>query len=214
MDWLLGMGDTTPALSASSPYWAECPLPKFASWGDMAGTSKSARMVRKMTRKPTSFVTVMTLMLASACTNSVTDGEGTSGSETPPSLAESSWVLAEISAGQAADAQSEAVEEGLYTLLFRADGSAAMRFDCNRGFGRWQVVEDGGAGQGSIAITDMGVTKALCPPTSISDRVIADFAAFDRFRIAGERLELKIEQTSVSYHWVRTDQEALIEGNE
>lgn len=189
-------------------------MPKFASWGDMTGTGKSAKMVRKMTRKPTSLVTVMTLMLASACTNSVTEGDGASDSELPLLLAESSWVLAEITAGQAAAAQSEAVEEGLYTLIFRADGSAAMRFDCNRGFGRWQVVEDGGAGQGSIAITDMGVTKALCPPTSISDRVIADFAAFDRFRITGEQLELEIEQKNVSYHWVRTDREALIEGNE
>lgn len=189
-------------------------MPKSASWGDISGTGISAGMVRKMNWKPTSLVTVMTLMLASACTNSVTEGDGASGSEPPLLLAESSWVLAEISAGQAADAQSEAVEEGLYTLLFRADGSAAMRFDCNRGFGRWQVVEDGGAGQGSIAITDMGVTKALCPPTSISDRVIADFAAFDRYKIVGEQLELKIEQKSVSYHWVRTDQEALIEGNE
>jgi heat shock protein HslJ len=167
-----------------------------------------------MNWKQTSLAMAMSLFLASACTKTVVDTDGNADAETSPPLADSSWELAEISAGNEVDTTSEAVEKGLYTLLFRADGSVAMRFDCNRGFGRWQVVEDGSAGQGAIAFTDMGVTKALCPPTSISDRVIADFAAFDRFKVAGEQLELKIEQNSVSYHWVKTDQETLIEGSE
>lgn len=156
----------------------------------------------------------MTLLLAPACTGSVVDTDGNADGETPSLLADSIWELAEISAGQEADATSEALEKGLYTLLFRADGTTAMRFDCNRGFGRWLAVEGGTAGEGSISFSDIGVTKALCPPASISDRVIADFASFDRFRIADERLELTIEQKSVSYHWVRTDQDASTKGNE
>lgn len=166
-----------------------------------------------MNWKRTSLATVIPLLLVSACTSPVVEtGDGQEG-DTPPSLAESSWELAEISAGDGEEAKSETVEEGLYTLLFRADGTAAMRFDCNRGFGRWQAGERDGASKGSISFSEIGVTKALCPPESISDRVIADFSAFDGVLVEEDRLVLTIDREGVSYVWSRAAEGAADGGN-
>ncbi len=57
-----------------------------------------------------------------------------------------------------------------YTLELRADGTATMQADCNRGSGSWTSESPGQLGFGPIA-----ATRALCTPGSLSERYLAQF---------------------------------------
>ncbi|MEQ8410695.1 MAG: META domain-containing protein [Erythrobacter sp.] len=117
------------------------------------------------------------------------------------SLAETTWRLAEIAEHPGDAALVGEVEAGLYTLVLDPDGRAAFRLDCNRGFGRWQgtVLEKQASGQ--LSFSQIGVTKALCAPDSISDAVTADLARFDTFSLKGEQLVLSDAEGTLRYVW-------------
>jgi len=52
-----------------------------------------------------------------------------------------------------------------YTLRFGADGRVALRADCNRGMGGYTVSADR-----RLALKPIALTRAMCPPGSLSDR--------------------------------------------
>lgn len=57
-----------------------------------------------------------------------------------------------------------------YTLTFGADSRAAIRADCNRGTGSWS------SGDGpQLTFGPIAATRVLCPPTSLSDKYLAQF---------------------------------------
>jgi para-nitrobenzyl esterase len=62
-------------------------------------------------------------------------------------------------------------DPALYTLEFGADGSMSLRADCNRGTGAWTSESTGQLQFGPIA-----ATQAVCPPGSLHERYMAQFA--------------------------------------
>lgn len=116
-------------------------------------------------------------------------------------LAGAEWELAEVSDTPQAARDPNSVEPGLYTMTLNADGTASFRLDCNRGFGKWQSTSNSADNSGSIRIFDIGVTKALCPPGSISDQVTANLTQFNLFELTEARLILSSEDGSIVYQW-------------
>ena len=58
-----------------------------------------------------------------------------------------------------------------YTLEFGTDGSMRVLADCNRGTGAWSS-----SAAGQLLFGDIAATQALCPPGSLHDRYLAQFA--------------------------------------
>ena len=54
-----------------------------------------------------------------------------------------------------------------YTVAFGADGRVAVRFDCNRGSGGWTS-----PGPNQLQFGPMAMTRAMCPPGSLHDRMV------------------------------------------
>ncbi len=52
-----------------------------------------------------------------------------------------------------------------YTVQFGSDGRVALKADCNRGAGAYST-----SGDGQIALKPIALTRAACPPGSLSDR--------------------------------------------
>lgn len=76
-----------------------------------------------------------------------------------------SWQLVRFRGG---DDTIVAPDDGSkYTFAFGADGSLAARIDCNRGRGAWKS-----AAPGQIEIGPLALTRALCPPPSMHDRIV------------------------------------------
>jgi len=80
-------------------------------------------------------------------------------------LGNTSWQLVQFEGG---DGTVLTPDEGSkYTLTFNADGSLAARIDCNRGRGTWK---SGAPSQ--LELGPMALTRALCPPESLHDRIV------------------------------------------
>lgn len=154
------------------------------------------------------------LLLLTGCARSVEQGEAALAPRTGFILADTSWELVALSANETQGAKSERVDAGLYTMLIRGDGTVAFRLDCNRGFGRWKGSASSDQRSGSIVFSGLGVTKALCPPQSISDRVTADLSKFDSFSIENGDLVLKGEPLAVAYRWAKAAESPTSGGKE
>jgi heat shock protein HslJ len=83
-------------------------------------------------------------------------------------LAGSSWRLVKIMSMD--DSVYAPDDTSKYTLDFRADSTAAILADCNRGTGTWTS-----ASAGQLRFGPIAATKALCPPGSLSEKYLAQF---------------------------------------
>jgi heat shock protein HslJ len=108
------------------------------------------------------------------------------------------WQLVEIQSTQGntgPDVRSK------YTIAFNADGRVALRLDCNRGSGTYEAEPSGNGGGGSLAIGPLAVTKAYCPPPSLSEQIARDMAHVRSYTIANGRLTMSMMANGGSYIW-------------
>ena len=157
-------------------------------------------------------VAIPLILLVAGCTQPSKAPEAASDLLDGFVLADTSWELTAITDNQTQGSTVANVETGLYTMLIRADGTAAFRLDCNRGFGTWEGEARTSPNSGSLTFSETGVTKALCPPQSISDRVAADISKFGTFRIEGEQLLLTGKLLDVTYRWIEADEPSTQKG--
>jgi para-nitrobenzyl esterase len=76
-----------------------------------------------------------------------------------------SWQLVAFRGG---DGEVLRPDDGLkYTLAFGPNGQLVVRLDCNRGRGTWKS-----SGAGHVEIGPLALTRALCSPESLHDRVL------------------------------------------
>ena len=85
----------------------------------------------------------------------------------PPSLSGTSWQLVRIQSMD--DKVATPADRSKYTMTFGADGRVNMRVDCNRGSGTWKSAE-----ASQLVFGPMAMTRAMCPPESLHDRIVKD----------------------------------------
>jgi heat shock protein HslJ len=78
-----------------------------------------------------------------------------------------------------------------YTIQFEGSGRVLVRADCNRGNGAYIIGEDRQLTLGPIALT-----RAACPPGSLSDRFVRELARANRFFIKDKDLFLELPADS------------------
>ena len=94
-----------------------------------------------------------------------------------------SWQLVRI---QGSDDTIVAPDDGSkYILAFATDGSVTARIDCNRGRGTWKS-----AGPTQLQLGPMVLTRAMCPPGSLHDRVVRQLPFVRSYVIKDGRLFL------------------------
>jgi len=103
----------------------------------------------------------------------------------PDSLAGTSWQLVRFRGGD--DTVLTPDDKAKYTVAFAADGSVSVRLDCNRGRGTWKS-----AGRNQIEFGPMALTRAMCPPGSLHDRIVRQWPYVRSYVIRGGRLFLSL----------------------
>jgi len=99
---------------------------------------------------------VLLALLASACAQTPPAPEGLGGT---------SWQLVKFQGGD--DTVLRPDDKSKYTLAFGADGSVSAGLDCNRGRGAWKSPE-----KGRLEFGPMALTRAMCAPGSLHDRMV------------------------------------------
>jgi heat shock protein HslJ len=105
--------------------------------------------------------------------------------QTAAGLPNTSWQLLEI---RNADGTSLHPDDSTkYTVAFEADGSVVARLDCNSGRGTWKSTSPG-----AIELGPMALTRVMCPPGSLSDRVAKDWSTVQSYTIEDGHLRLTL----------------------
>jgi len=82
-----------------------------------------------------------------------------------PALDGTAWRLVKFRGGD--DTVLAPDDRSKYTVAFGAEGRLAVRFDCNRGSGGWSS-----PGPNQLQFGPMAMTRAMCPPGSLHDRMV------------------------------------------
>jgi para-nitrobenzyl esterase len=113
-------------------------------------------------------------------------------------LAGTSWELVELRSPEDSIGTVRVDGPARYTLTFNADGSAALRLDCNRGRGTWRSEAPGRVEFGAVATTRM-----MCPPGSLDARLGRELAFLRVYAIQGDTLRLELMADGGQQFWRR-----------
>lgn len=118
--------------------------------------------------------------------------------EPPANLAGTSWGLVyfQPSGGGANPVVPPRVDR--YTADFRADGTLALRLDCNRATARWQAIP---SGRGALSVTAGAMTRAFCGDGALDTRIAQDLEKIRSFKVEDGRLFLSLEAGAGTYVW-------------
>lgn len=159
--------------------------------GDSPGISIEPRVreggaqgMRMRNNGDRSVLVVALATIAVACTTSMsadtsgprsTAADGTRGAAPAAAagaaagLGGTSWQLVKFQGGDDSILVPDAKSK--YTLTFGTDGRVSARIDCNRGTGTWRS-----SGPNHLEFGPMALTRAMCPPGSLHDRIVRDLS--------------------------------------
>ncbi len=83
-----------------------------------------------------------------------------------------------------------------YTLRFGADGKITARIDCNRGSGTWTS-----PAPGQLELGPLALTRAMCPPGSMHDRIVKDWVRVRSYVVKDGHLFLSLMADSGIYEF-------------
>lgn len=119
------------------------------------------------------------------------------------SLAGTRWRLIEIRSMDDAIGTTRPDDPSKYTLAFAADGTLAMRLDCNRAMGRWSATPAADSEGGQLRVGPLAATRALCPEPSLDERIARDMDYVRSYLVKDGRLHLSLMADGGIYVWER-----------
>jgi len=103
----------------------------------------------------------------------------------PVGLGGTAWQLVKFQGG---DGKTLVPDDGSkYTIEFFADGSVAMRIDCNRARGTWKS-----PGPSQLQFSPMAVTRVACPQAPLEERFAKDMGDVRSYVVRNQRLFLSL----------------------
>jgi putative lipoprotein len=133
----------------------------------------------KRTRTPPACLAL--LLLGFACM---------SGAQAPPGnaagdLGGTSWRLVKLEGSD--DKTLTPDDPTKYTIQFESGGTVSVRIDCNRGHGTWSS-----SGPHSLEFGPLALTRAMCPPAPLNDRMVKDWAYVRSYTLRDGNLFLSL----------------------
>jgi heat shock protein HslJ len=122
---------------------------------------------------------------------------------TPPQAARlggTQWQLLSIQSMDDAQGTTRIADPKRYTLSLDKDGRAALRLDCNRGSGSYQM-EAAEASSGSLRFGAIATTRAMCAPGSLDMRVGRDLGFVRGYVLKDGKLYLSLQADGGIYEW-------------
>jgi heat shock protein HslJ len=115
-------------------------------------------------------------------------------------LAGTSWTLVEFRSSDDAIGRIRPDDPNKYTMTLGADGRVAMNLNCNRGTGSWSATPTN-AESGQFSLGPLAMTRALCPPSSMDERIARDAEFVRSYVRMGDQLFLSLMADGGIYIW-------------
>jgi heat shock protein HslJ len=117
------------------------------------------------------------------------------------SLAGTTWRLVEFQSMDDAIGTQRPEDPSAYTMRLNGDGTATMRLDCNRATGTWSSAPGDDPASGRFTFGPLAVTRALCPPPSMGERIAADAQYVRSYLLREGKLYLSLMADAGIYVW-------------
>jgi heat shock protein HslJ len=118
-----------------------------------------------------------------------------------PALADTEWRLVEVQSMDDAQGTAKPSDSSLYTMRLGADGTVAMRLNCNRATGTWKAEPSADPSSGRFEFGPLAGTRALCPPPSLDERVTSQAQYVRSYLFKDGRLHLSLMADGGTYVW-------------
>ena len=128
------------------------------------------------------------LLLTASCAQKIPPQEA------PAKLDGTSWQLVRFQGGD--DKLLVPDDRAKYTIAFGADGVVRVRIDCNRGRGTWSS-----PGTNQLQLRPLALTRAMCPPGSLHDHIVKQWAFIRSYVFRDGRLFLSLMADGGIYEW-------------
>jgi heat shock protein HslJ len=109
-------------------------------------------------------------------------------------LAGTSWQLVKFQTS--GDKTLVPDDKAKYTIAFGADGKTNLRIDCNRGGGTWKS-----SGSNQLEFGPLALTRAMCPPGPLNDRIPKDWQDVGSYAIKNGHLFLSLMADGGTYEF-------------
>jgi heat shock protein HslJ len=140
---------------------------------------------------------VLTLFVATA-------GSAARGAEVAVApLAGTHWRLVEFQSMDDRQGITRPSEGSLYTMWLHGDGAVAMQLNCNRATGTWSAAPGSDASSGQFEFGPLAATRALCPPPSMDESIVAQSQFVRSYLLKEGRLYLSLMADGGIYVWAR-----------
>ncbi|MBK9245415.1 MAG: META domain-containing protein [Burkholderiales bacterium] len=116
-------------------------------------------------------------------------------------LAGTQWRLVEFQSMDEAKGTTRPGDGTLYTMWLHGDGTVTMQLNCNRAMGKWSARPGGDAASGSFEFGPLAATRALCPPPSMDESIVAQSANVRSYLLKDGRLHLSLMADGGIYVW-------------
>jgi len=113
---------------------------------------------------------------------------------TAADLGGTSWQLVKFQSSD--DTTLTPDDKSKYTIAFGNDGRMSGRLDCNRGSDTWKS-----DGPNQLQFGPMALTRAMCPPGSLHDRIAKDWSAMRSYVIKDGHLFLSLMADGGTYEF-------------
>ena len=110
------------------------------------------------------------------------------------SVGGTAWRLVRFQGGDGAVLTPD--DRTKYTITFAADGNVIVRFDCNRGRGRWTS-----PGPHQIELGPLALTRAMCPPGSLHDHLVKQWPFVRSYTVKDGHLFLALMADGGTYEF-------------
>jgi hypothetical protein len=88
-----------------------------------------------------------------------------------------------------------------YAMRLVADGSVALRLDCNSATGSWSAAAGTEGLSGRFELGPLATTSALCPPPSVDEQVTKQTPYFRSYLLKDGRLYLSLMADGGIFVW-------------
>jgi heat shock protein HslJ len=120
-------------------------------------------------------------------------------------LAGTAWRLVEIQSMDDAIGSTRVADPSRYTMRLNADGSVALRLDCNSATGTWSAEAAApDASSGRFEFGPLAATMASCPPPRLDEQVTKQAPYFRSYLLKEGRLYLSLMADGGIFVWERS----------
>jgi hypothetical protein len=102
------------------------------------------------------------------------------------------WRIIEFKSMNDAIGTIQPEDSSRYILYLKLDRIVSLHFNCNRGMARWRAKPGQESNSGTLRFSKIAITKALCPPPGIDEKIARDLAYVRSYVIEDGRLYLSL----------------------